>query len=64
MSNTCPNIAQVLGTLDSHNSKSVGIPSSASANTGVKGGNTGTETHRQAGSGANLLHPGHHLANF
>jgi len=54
----------VLGTLDSHNSKSVGVPSSASASQANKAGNTGTETHRQAGSGANLLHPGHQFLNF
>lgn len=61
MSNTCPNIAQVLSTID-HNSKSVGVPSSSAANS--KAGQTGTETHRQAGSGVNLIQVGQNLNNF
>jgi len=43
MSNTCPNIAQVLGSIDSKTSKSVG------PHEGIKGyhPNKGTETHLQ-----------------
>ena len=54
MSNTCPNIAQVLSTLDSNTNKASGINQVRHHHV------AGTETHRQLNSGANLLlQPGH-----
>ena len=51
MSNTCPNIAQVLSTIDSKGTGHNQVRHHHVA---------GTETHRQLNSGANLLlQPGH-----
>lgn len=59
MSNTCPNIAQVLCSLESNTSKSVG-PQSTSSGHGGKA-HTGTETHRPM-TGVALLPAG--VGNF
>jgi hypothetical protein len=46
MSNTCPNIAQVLSSLDSNNSKNQGPHGLNASNRGGHNTHSGIETHR------------------